>query len=252
MNPYTALAMVYDALRPDNERTEWTAYIQQLLQQYSVPVGARLLDCACGTGEIAIHLAHQGYPMDAIDISEDMLTIAKEHAHQRGLHIRYACQDMRSFTAHRPYQAIICANDGVNYLTQLTDVTQFIRQCYAQLEPDGILIFDISTQSKLQAMDDEFYAEECDEFAYIWQNTYDTSNHTLSMDITLFCAVEDDLFQRLHEVHVQRGHHPDEIANIIGTNGFTLLAQYDAFSCNPPTPQSHRIHFIAKKSTPSG
>ncbi len=37
-------------------------------------------DLACGTGNITIPLAKRGYDMTGVDISEDMLNIAREKA----------------------------------------------------------------------------------------------------------------------------------------------------------------------------
>lgn len=49
-------------------------------------------DLACGTGNITIPLAKRGYDMTGVDISEDMLNIAREKAD--GLDILFLHQSM--------------------------------------------------------------------------------------------------------------------------------------------------------------
>ena len=52
----------------------------------------RALDVACGTGRNAFFLAHRGFTVDAIDISEVALSHASAQA--EGLPVRWLCQDL--------------------------------------------------------------------------------------------------------------------------------------------------------------
>jgi SAM-dependent methyltransferase len=58
-----------------------------------LPVG-RALDVACGAGRNALLLAQAGYQVDAIDISDQGLSLAKVKAEQSGLHINWIEQDL--------------------------------------------------------------------------------------------------------------------------------------------------------------
>ena len=42
--------------------------------------GKKLLDLACGTGELSIRLAEEGYDVTGVDLSSDMLAVAREKA----------------------------------------------------------------------------------------------------------------------------------------------------------------------------
>ncbi|MFK4997630.1 class I SAM-dependent methyltransferase [Bacillus sp. N9] len=39
--------------------------------------GSRLLDLACGTGELAILLAKEGFTVTGVDLSDEMLSVAR-------------------------------------------------------------------------------------------------------------------------------------------------------------------------------
>lgn len=58
------------------------------------PAGARILDVGCGSGNYSILLAERGYRVEGIDISEEMLRIAREKAAEKGLDIRFAKEDV--------------------------------------------------------------------------------------------------------------------------------------------------------------
>jgi ubiquinone/menaquinone biosynthesis C-methylase UbiE len=104
-----------DTLMRDVDYAGWAAYLMALLEDRG---GAHtVLDCACGTGEFAIRLAREGYSVAGLDASGDMLRIAQDKARAQGLTIPFICQDMRRLSLHRPVDALLCACDGVNYLT---------------------------------------------------------------------------------------------------------------------------------------
>lgn len=194
-------------------------------------------------------MAQLGYIVDAIDNSSDMLMVAKEKTHNSGLHINYTLQDMRTFKSHNKYSLITCINDGVNYLTSLNDVEMFFNNCSKYLYKDGLILFDISTNYKLTNMNQQFYAEESDDYAYIWSNKYASDSKLLTMDITLFTQIDEDIYERTSEIHVQRGHSEDEIRSLLKNQGFELIETYSEISLDKPDDQSERIHFLAKKDS---
>ena len=69
---YEKLAEFYDALVKDEEATKaWVDLIESYL-----PKG-KIMELACGSGEITIALAKDGYEVHASDLSADMITQAK-------------------------------------------------------------------------------------------------------------------------------------------------------------------------------
>lgn len=81
--PYDALAKVYEWLLPDDIATPAgsAAAFSPLLEPLDRSV--RILDCAAGTGELAVGLAATGFSVVATDASEGMIarvrTLAEEH-----------------------------------------------------------------------------------------------------------------------------------------------------------------------------
>lgn len=92
MNSYTDFAYIYDSLmHKDIDYEKWADYIENLFIMYDVNPDL-VCDLACGTGNITIPLAKRGYDMTGVDISEDMLNIAREKAD--GLDILFLNQSM--------------------------------------------------------------------------------------------------------------------------------------------------------------
>jgi SAM-dependent methyltransferase len=63
--------------------TDAEAFVARL----AVPVGARVLDVACGTGNLAIPLARRGAVVTGVDIAANLLVQARERAAAEGLSV---------------------------------------------------------------------------------------------------------------------------------------------------------------------
>lgn len=62
------------------------------------PAGSRILDVGCGSGNYSLQLARLGYQVVGIDISEEMLKLAREKAQKEGFDIRFEKQDVYALT----------------------------------------------------------------------------------------------------------------------------------------------------------
>ena len=98
-------------------------------QYFELAGGKKALDIAAGNGRNALFLAHQGFEVDAVDISDTGLgQFAEKH---RGIHP--ICVDLDDFDiAARRYDLIV----NINYLNRR--LFPYIRE---GLSPGGILIF---------------------------------------------------------------------------------------------------------------
>jgi len=239
LEAYQYLAGVYDLMMEDVDYDAWAAYLHGLLLRSGAK---RIFETACGTGEITRRLFDLGYDIVASDASEAMLRVAAQKARQRGYGIRFVRQDMRRIETARPMDAILCVCDGVNYI-DAEGVKQFARSAYAALKPGGLLLFDISTRSKLQSMDGQVYFDDAEEAACIWTNRYDQKTGTLQMDVTLFIR-RGELFERSGERHVQYAHEVDALTEAVRGAGFTQANSYEAFAEGPATADAQRVQFV--------
>ena len=243
-SPYSALSAVYDKLG-HHDYAAWSAYLVSLLKELGTPPGGRLIDAACGTGGISILLAKAGYGVTAMDISQQMLSKAAEKASLAGASVSFISQDIRAMKVHRPADGILCCCDGVNYLLGDHDLMGFLISARKSLKKGGALLFDISSQAKLLAMDGQFFGEETDDSVYLWSNTVNRDRAIITMDITLFTLAEGGLFRRHNEVHNQRIWTVDEILLLLAQSGYEAKAVYGAFTHEPPAEGCDRVQFVA-------
>ena len=243
MLPYNEFAAVYDALMRDIDRPKWTEYMLDLLGKERL----RVVDCACGTGEISIGLAQAGHIVTGVDVSEAMLAIAAEKARKAGANIPFVRQDMRALLLHRRVDAIISACDGVNYLDSIQAMKEFFRVAHKALLPGGMLLFDISSRYKLQSvLGNNVFTLDEEDVSYIWRNTYDAKTGRIRMDLTVF-AREGVLFRRFREEHIQRAFSRQEVELALAESGFEDIRVYAAFTQKAPAETAQRLQFMAVK-----
>ena len=93
---YDSIARVYDLLNADVDYGAWADFIEKCFERYLEEKPTLVLDLACGTGRMTRELASRGYDMTGVDISVEMLDVARERAEHAGLSDKmlWLCQDI--------------------------------------------------------------------------------------------------------------------------------------------------------------
>ncbi|MBM7562297.1 class I SAM-dependent DNA methyltransferase [Fusibacter tunisiensis] len=243
--PYDKFAFVYDIMQYDVDYTAWADRLNDKIKALK-PNSRKLLELATGTGNLAIELSKRSYILEGLDLSEEMLAVASQKTSEAGLRIRFYNQDMKTFNTKKNYDVIFSVCDGMNYLVETEDFRSMLDSAASHLNPEGLLIFDLSSEYKFkQVIGNSTFAETFENAAYIWENEYDANLKQLSFLLTLF--VESSAgYSRYEEYHLQRAYGIDEIKDLL-YNQFELLEILDGDSFKPVHPESHRICFIAKR-----
>ena len=248
---YSDFASIYDRLMRDVPYDEWARYYAGLLHRYGVTTGARVIECACGTGNLTIPLSRLGYRMTGADLSRDMLNIAQQKARAGGCAIPFILMDMRRLAAARPVDAVLATCDGVNYLSR-ADLPAFFDAAFRALRPGGVLAFDVSTPCKLSETlgDHDFTASEDDLF-YAWQGHYEPKRQALDIHLDIFVRLPDGLYRRIEEDQRQYAHSQPELTGQLRAAGFSTVELYGDRTETPPSGDALRWHLAATKGEPS-
>ena len=247
-SPYSRFAAAYDQIMENVDYTRWTNYMEDLFAFYDYHP-KRVLDLACGTGSVTVPLTQRGYQMWGLDRAEEMLEWARQKAKKTGEHIEFVQGDMRTFTLPIPFDAVLCLYDSINYAANLTELGQVFERVFDVLEPEGLFIFDITTERNIvQHFHFQTFAENEDAFSYIWKNIYSHRDKVCRTFLTFFLKEPDsDSYTKHEEVHIQKIYEVDEVKKLLSKKGFKMLAGYDAFTFNRWHRHSDRINFVARK-----
>lgn len=245
MGAYEGFAALYDGFM-DVDYEGWLNYIETLWTRFG-KTPELVLDLGCGTGGMTLALAKRGYSPIGVDLSQDMLAIAREKA--EGVEdVLFLCQDMRAFELYGTVDSVLCLCDSLNYMTEPEDLLQVFRLVNNYLDPGGLFIFDMNTPYKFQhLLGDSTFAEVGEDAAYIWENQYDPETKRNDYDMTFFAEREDGAYERFSEVHEERAYSKAEIEALLIESGLKVLAVYDAYTLDPPREDSERWFFVAQE-----
>lgn len=245
MNSYSDFAYVYDSLmHRDIDYEKWADYIENIFILNDVNPDL-VCDLACGTGNMTIPLAKRGYDMTGVDISEDMLNIARNKS--ENLNILYLNQSLENLDLYGTMGAFICMIDGLNYILppkSLLKLFTKIKTCF--LDDGGIFIFDISTEYKFKnVIGTNTFIHSDKNIFYSWQNRFIEKKRLCDMFLTFFIK-SGKKYRRFEERQIQKAHKTDELLLLLKKSGFTKIDTYDALTFSPAKKDSERIVFVCK------
>lgn len=245
MDAYKALAASYDRLTNDVDYEAVVAFYNQILQREGVKPRTAV-DLACGTGSVAILLAEQGLQVTAVDLSEDMLTVASQKASEMDNPPRFVCQSLQSLRLPRGVDLAVCALDSLDYITDPSDCAQAIARIYKALNPGGIFIFDVNTPEKLRSMDGQVFLDEDDDVYCVWRGEFDENTNICSYGMDLFQR-EGDSWYRSFEEHREYAYTQEQLTAFLKAAGFCRIEVYADRQFAAPRDGEQRIYFKARK-----
>ena len=243
---YNILASVYDKFQEiDYER--FIAFYEEIFKKYNIEPRL-ILDLGCGTGNITIPMAEKGYDMIGIDLSVEMLEIAAEKARNADKDILFLNQDMSDFELYGTVDAMVCALDGVNYLTEDGQVSDMLSKLHYYLNPGGILIFDINTEYKFRnILDGSTFVYDDNDAYCVWNSEFDQEEGICYFDLNIFTQNPDGTYTRRDEFQEERAYSVEDIKKTVEECNLELLGVYDNLSFNPLTDQSERLFFVVRR-----
>lgn len=243
MEIYTDFAYIYDKLI-DQDYDKWADYIEEIFR-INGKEPKLVLDLGCGTGSITNILAKRGYDMIGVDLSMDMLNIARDKALEQELDVLYLCQDIREFELYGTVDAIICTLDVLNYITDPDDLNRVFALVKNYLNPDGIFIFDINTEYKLKnILGNNTFINEEDGIFYTWENEY--VDNISNQYLTFFKECENGMYKRFDESHIQRAYTTDEIKKLLIKNNMSFEAEYKLFTLEKADNNCEKTVIVSK------
>jgi SAM-dependent methyltransferase len=258
MKIYSDFAYCYDLFMDDIPYDDWAEYLLKLLSDQKVDKGL-VCELGCGTGEMTLRLFDAGYDMIGLDVSEDMLMVARDKMYEcaqedEEINIFYTCQDMRDFELYGTVAAFVSVCDSMNYITDYRDLVKVFKNVNNYLDKQGIFIFDLKTDYFYRhSLGNNSFKQERAEGTLIWNNTYDESTHLNSYDICIDIPdEEDEVYDEISEHHVQRAYSLDEIRQALSEAGMEFIGAKKAFTDEEPDSETERIYVIAREGYQAG
>lgn len=240
---FTRVAPYYDLLMSKIPYEMWVDYLRLLWAKHDNEP-KDVLDVCCGTGSAARLLAARRYNLCGVDVSEDMIAMARAKEAEERAGIDYFVQDVAELRLEREFDAAYSLFDSFNYITDPERLSLAISRIHDHLRPGGILIFDVNTEVAFtERLFDQRDMSKSAPLRYKWIGSYDAETRLIEVDMQFWAG--DDAFQ---ETHIQRAHSHEELSAMLDSAGFVAKTVYHSYTLDPPRRDSDRLHYVAIKS----
>lgn len=139
MSEFDAFARYYDA--------DYGAFADDVpfYRELARRAGGPILELMCGSGRLLLPLAHLGLQLTGIDISPELLALARDRVDDAGLGDRVMLHqaDVRDAVPDGPFSMAIVALNSFMHLADSDDQLATLRNVHAALQEDGILVLDL-------------------------------------------------------------------------------------------------------------
>ncbi|MDE7400622.1 MAG: class I SAM-dependent methyltransferase [Clostridia bacterium] len=236
---YTALGGWFEYLNADCDYLTWSQYLLNRIKSAGSYTSG--LDIGCGNGYFTRALNKAGYKVDGVDISESMLSVARQKAAKEGVRCEFLCGDITKLKVCRKVDFCTAVNDCINYVPKDKLKTAFAR-VHAATNSNGAFFFDISSPNKIRnIIGENLFGEDGEDISYLWFNKQ--TKEGVQMDLTFFIKQADGRYERLEETHIQYAHSEEEVISALREAGFARVECEGHLGGD----KSERIQFAAFK-----
>lgn len=238
----------YNVLYKEKDYQGEVNYIDALIRKYADGPVQTIIDLGCGTGKHDRFLAEKGYQITGVDLSEDMLAIAR----QSGIAGAGFYQgDIRSVRLDKKFDVVLSLFHVISYQLSGQDLQQAFNTAKEHLKPGGIFIFDFwygpgvitdkPTQRKKEAEDDTLKITR-----YTTPVMHPNDNIVdVQFDVDIMDKKTGQSFQ-LKEIHRMRYLFMPELRQLLDNAGFSILNEEEWLSGKIPGFNSWNACIIAK------
>ncbi len=138
-DPYRGLcASTYDALVPPDAVGD-VEFFRSMIADDGEPA----LEIACGTGRLLLKYLAEGFDIEGLDLSAEMLEICAAKVRAAGLEVTLHRQAMQQLDLERRFRTIFIPYATFQLLTEDADVDASLRRFRTHLTPSGRLLLPL-------------------------------------------------------------------------------------------------------------
>mgnify|MGYP001562747432 CR=1 FL=1 len=225
MKPFNnKYAKYYDFFNLKKNYKEECLFLKKAFEKYSKLPVKDILDLGSGTGMHSTNLAELDYNITGLDLSEDMVEIAKSRNIKN---TEFIVGDMSNFKLNKKFDACICMFAAFGYLTENSQIESSLKSIKNSLNKNGLFIMDC--WNGLGVMHDLPVSRTVDieeNGLRIQRKSYpklESEKHVCEVKFNVKVSKQGKTIDEYEEVHRMRFIFPQEFRKYLEDSGFEVL-----------------------------
>jgi SAM-dependent methyltransferase len=204
--------------------------------------GARVLDVGCGFGRHCLELARRGYQVVGIDPSTAMIQAARLRAAQAGLGIDFRQTGGEALEAEAEFDAAVCLFTTLGQMCGRGDNSLLVERVYRALRPGGRLAVEVPQRDAAVAqLKPRERVAGPRRYARITRR-FEPGRNVMTEIYEVIAPPDVQRYVLRYRLYSR-----EELIDLLGQAGFTLLAAYGGYDATPLGPHSATMLMIASK-----
>ncbi len=132
------------------DESEAQRLVDSIISIVNINDNSKILDLACGAGRHSIQFARKGFQVTAVDLSRNLLNIAKLNAQKEKVNINFIRADIRNFHIDEKFEIVLNLFTSFGYFETDEDNFKVFKTAYDHLKSDGFFVFDYFNKKNLE------------------------------------------------------------------------------------------------------
>lgn len=244
---YGKLTRYYDITHKMHPYKAQTDFADKVFQKYGGG-GKRVLAICCGTGEHARYMIEKGYNITGVDLSDDMLAIAKRKFLNRDKKPSFIQKDVTKLDFDEEFDNVYCFN-AFFHMTTYEMVVEALKGIWCSLKKGGVFTFDVLNGWQMLDTSPHMHISQEGDTKIIEFNcnrTIDKMRRVKRIDSLWFIGEKGHVSLELDSYELRMFFH-DELMFLLENSGFEPLVVYGDDLSSEVTGDSRFITFVVRK-----
>ena len=236
MNYKSLCTEFYDLTKPMPGALEWAFYDALLKNTKGLS-----LEAMCGSGRLLIPLLENGYCVEGVDNSPDMLNRCREKGLARSLSVTLYQQSLQELRLPKRYSLIFIPLGSFQHIREINESLIILDKLRLHLEPNGILMLETFGKQTLTL-------ENPDKpLAFRWTATsskgYEIVNKSIIKNVTPELLLNQMKYEKWENGELKesetgewyiKSYEQEELCSLLHEAGFTSVkSERQSFESNP-------------------
>lgn len=244
---------VYDSLNQEKDYQQECEYLVHLFEKFEIDKKI-VFDFGCGTGKHAIGMALKGFNVFGVDLSEEMIDIAKQVSLNQNLEIQkmlsFEVSDVRSFRGKESRAAIYSLFHVASYQTSNQDLISYFDSAAVNLNHGGLFVIDYWYKPAVKFLKPRLKVKRVRSESHLItriSEPLEDDQANILVNFTIFVEnLESGKIEKFTEAHLMR---PLEEKDILSaaSNNFEVLDTFEWLQETYPTQKTWNAVTILRK-----